>query len=176
MNKIMKILSTFLLLFLIPQLAYSQKLSDEEVYDLLKNGILLNVDYDESQIKAELGEPDKITSGNVSSPYYAEKDLIRNFFYSGLEISFYECKNTSDAWKKIVSIQVSSDKYKLKFGLKVGMPIAQVDQFFQGCERQSWDSSGINYISFSMPDSVHDQINFAFVNGIVKKIEWSNRP
>jgi hypothetical protein len=110
------------------------------------------------------------------NPYTELKDEVTHFIYPGLEIVFYENKNPQNSSKRIVQIIVSSKQYKLKYGLIVGMNLSEVEIMFKGLDRQKWQADGFDYYSYSLPNSVHDQINVAVKNNIVQQIIWSDWP
>jgi hypothetical protein len=173
-RKTILIISIFLFLF--SQSAFCRPLNDTEIYDLLKNGILLNPVSDENQVKSQLGKPADIKIEEVQNAYYKNKDITTRLIYPGIKISFYECRAPENKWKKIVSIVVSGQQYKLKHGLKPGMLMNDINQLFKDRESQTWEDSGLTYVSFSMPDSIHDQIYFAVKDGIVQQVIWSDWP
>lgn len=160
----------------LPLQAEAKSLNDSEVNDLLLNGFVVSTDADESQVKKQLGPPVSIKAVQVSNPYSEIKDEVTRYIYQGLEITFYECKNPQIRWKNIVEISVSSNTYKLKYGLTVGMTLTEFESKFKGRSCTNWRTGDLEYYSYSMPDSVHDQINIAVKNKIVQKIIWSNWP
>jgi hypothetical protein len=174
--KIMRLIPTFFLLLLFPLSANSQPLSDMELHDLLRNGLLVHSVSNESEMKQYLGDPVDTKIQKVDNPYSETYDVVTQFIYPGIEISFYECRNPENRWKKIVSVAVSSKHYELKYNISLGMKINDIERLFQDRDRQTWDSEGLTYISYSTFDSVHEQINFAIKNGIVQQVIWSNWP
>jgi hypothetical protein len=176
MNKQPFILILLWSIILLPIPADAKSLNDAEVLDLLHNGFVVPTNADEVQVKKQLGQPIQTKTEAVVNPYSDRKDEVTRYIYSGLEITFCECKNPESLWKRIVEIKVTDEKYKLNHGIRVGMSIGVVEKLFKGRDRQSWQSEGFNYGSFSIPNSVHDQVNFAVKNNTVKKVIWSNLP
>jgi hypothetical protein len=123
-----------------------------------------------------LGQPDQTKSEQVPNPYSEVSSEVTHYIYHGLEIIFYENKNPQNPWKRIVQIIVSSKQYKLKYGLNVGMSLSEAKSIFKGRDEQTWKANGYDNYSYSMPDSVHDQINIAVKNNIVQQITWSDWP
>ena len=66
------------------------------------------------------------------NPYNDGKDEVTHYTYPGLEITFYDCKNPESLWKRIVEIRVSDEKYKLKHGIRVGMPSMSLKNYLRG--------------------------------------------
>jgi len=176
MNKQPFILILLWSIILLPIPTDAKSLNDAEVLDLLHNGFVVPANADEVQVKKQLGQPLQTKTEAVVNFYSDRKDEVTHYTYPGLEITFYECKNPESLGKRIVEIKVADEKYKLNHGIRVGMSIDEVDKLFKGRDRQSWQSEGFNNVSFSMPNSVHDQVNFAVKNNIVKKVIWSNLP
>lgn len=181
---------SFLLLFIIlaPLETNAKSLSDSEFEDVVQNGFVVDVNADEEQIKMQLGQPIEINKVLVDNPYSKAKDQVIRYIYSGLEITFYDCRNPQSLWKKIVQIMVSSNKYTLKHGIRVGMKFNELNKLFvdnhnrdgwqlgELRDRETWQSEGFNYYSYSMPLRHSAQINVAVKNDIVQQVIWSNEP
>lgn len=176
MGKYIYLLFAFLSISPFALSAYSAPLSDAQVNDLLSSGLIVNSKDTESQVVNKLGKPQRVKVEKVTNKYSGTKDVVARHFYNGLEITFYECNNPEGRWKNIVRIEISSNKYILKYGISVGMKLEDVFDLLKNREYYMFDSYGMKHYAYQQPDSVHDQIIFAVKDGVVRQVIWSNEP
>ena len=82
-----------------------------------------------SEIRENLGAPEKIDKFEKDSPYYDEKDCIIVIYYPGLIIRLFESGKTKNQYVK--AVEIFSNKYQIKNGIKIGMPKQKVRQILK---------------------------------------------
>jgi len=144
--------------------------------DLVVNGIVVPLNTDEKTLLEKLGQPQNIERIKVKNPYYDFDDIAVTYKYHGLEISYYHHMHPENGWKKIASIEVTSNEYPIKHGISIGMPLSEIERRFGQLPLTKWESDGYLYITYARWDSVHDQVNFVLQDNILKKFVWSDWP
>lgn len=149
--------------------------------DLALNGIIINLDADENQLVQKLGRPKRVETNDIDNPYYDEfDDASISYYYPGLEIIYYYHKHPEYGWKAISQIEVTSNEYKLKYNIKMGMDVDDVVNLFGVNQCFEWESEGKYYISFFPTEKIevdpHVQIIFVFKDERLIEFSWSRWP
>jgi hypothetical protein len=120
-----------------------------------------------AEIERNLGRPLASTGKEVPNLHYPERtDEIFELGYTGLRISIYRVSETR---KEIVTaVAITSARYRLKWGIKVGCPIDDVQKVFG---YPSEEREGV--ISYETGEEAPSSVSFYFRNGLVYKIYWA---
>ncbi len=120
-----------------------------------------------AEIKKNLGRPLLSSRRAVENIHYPERtDEIYELGYSGLAVTIYRVTETQ---KEIITdVAVTSGRYRLKWGIKVGSPIEDIQKNF-GYPTE--EHEGV--ISYETGEEAPSSVSFFFRNGVVYKISWS---
>ena len=166
------------ILFIMANCSQRQIIDKQEaIDDLATNGIIVDLSFNEQELVNHFGQPLKIEVEEINNPYYNEfKDASIHYFYSGLEIIYYHHNHPEHGWKKIKRIEVTTNDYDLKYGIKIGMHASEIYKLFGPSHFPKWESAGIVYLGYQTEESVHDQILFALKDDKLDKFIWSDWP
>lgn len=118
-----------------------------------------------AEIERNLGAPLRIEREKVKNIHNPEQtDEVYELIYDGLSITVY--KVTESQREIITDIAVTSDKYPMKWGLHVGIPIHTVTQNLGKPSKQ-----GDNVYIYGT-DEAPSYVSFYHKEGIVYKIAW----
>ena len=166
------------ILFLVA--ACAQKISERQVQvrnDLVFNGFIIDVKANESALIRKLGKPQRVKTKTFKNEHYDDlQDAIITYYYPGLEVLYYDHRHPTYGWKNIVRIEIASDAYELKYGIKMGMHVSEIYKLFGDKDCHKYLHNNLNYISFLAHDSVHEQVIVALKDDKLVKFIWSNMP
>ena len=148
----------------------------ENIDDLVNNGIVVDLNWNEQQLIIELGKPVKVVVKAIENNYYEFDDASIHYHYDGLEIIYYHHKHPEKGWKKISRIEVCNKDYKLKYGIRIGMHISEIYALFGSSHFPVWEEDGFKYLGYESTQSEHEQILFVMKEDYLTKVIWSNWP
>jgi|GEM_PF-5727615 len=152
------------------------ELPDDPLADLVRNGIVIQLNTDEKALLEKLGQPRQINRTKVKNRYYDFDDIVVTYTYQGLDISYYHHMHPKHGWKGIASIEVTSNEHQIKHGIYIGMPFSEIEKKVGALLITKWESGGYLHISYQPWDAVHQQIVFVIKDNILKKFVWSDWP
>ncbi len=166
--------------FLFPQASpiYASDFN-ERINDLIYKGIGLQISGNENDLIKRYGKPVNITVKEIQNKYYDFKDEVFIYEYPGMKVYYYKFNHKEHGWKVLNAISITSDIYELKFGLKVGLTLAQVESILGKADNISGNQRETTH--FYLPrmeigESEHEQLVLEFINGMLNEIYWKDNP
>lgn len=148
--------------FIASEISNHQQRIDEVIYE----GLDFQFGETKNDIIKNLGEPNKIVEKPITSRHRLEvSDKLYDLIYDGLEARIYHV--TSDEKELVLRILIENEKYKIKYGLNIGVteeyvigtlgppPIKEKNYY------EFYDSNGFA------------KLRFYFESHSLAKIEWN---
>jgi hypothetical protein len=174
------LITSILILFLgcSPTQKFAFKKPNPQIYDLVYNGIGIDVGSTRQETIKLLGEPTKVEKTPINNKYYDFKDELTTYYYPGLEVLYYKHNHPEYGWDKVSRIDVTDNHYDLKYGIKIGMPASEVISKFGESPYPPYknEESGAESLFYLPGDATHEQVIFVLKNGQVERFIWSNMP
>ncbi|MGE5605784.1 MAG: hypothetical protein ACM3YE_08850 [Bacteroidota bacterium] len=148
--------------FIVSEISNHQQRIDEIIYE----GLDFQFGETKSDIIKNLGEPLKIVEKPITSRHRLDvSDKLYDLIYDGLEARIYHV--TSDEKELVLRILIENEKYKVKYGLNIGIteeyvvgilgpPSVKEKDFYE-----FYDSNGFA------------KLRFYFESNRLSKIEWN---
>ena len=153
-----------------------EPLSNEQLREVLANGIVISSKSTKVEVLNELGTPKEKKISTIRNPHNDKEDTVTSFEYPGITIKFYDHFEHKYP-TRLVTISVSDNKYKLPHGLHIGMTKEQLDDLFlKIIDKRTRDRDGRLMHFYQAYDSVHDQLIVTVENGVISAVRWSNWP
>lgn len=140
---------------------YQQRI-DEVIYE----GFEFSLGETKNDIINNLGEPLKIIEKSITSRLKLDlTDILYDLVYDGIQARIYHA--TTDEKELVLRIFIENEKYRVKYGLNVGVTEEYVlkvlgsPAFKQKDQYEYYDSNGFA------------KLRFYFVANILTKIEWN---
>lgn len=102
--------------FITPEISNHQQLIDEVIY----NGLNFPFGETKNDIINNLGQPLKVIENPITSRHMVDvSDKLYDLIYDGLEARIYHV--TADEKELVLKILIENQKYKVKYGLNIGV-------------------------------------------------------
>jgi len=140
----------------------------ERINRLVNDGLDFKLGDSVNEIIKTLGQPKDIKVEKERNVHYPNEimDEIHRLYYDGLSIEIY--KATEGNKELLQTLSVTSNKFKVKLGLNVGVTKPEIKR---ALGRPSKDRG--NAWSYVCTDGYEHEVRFYFANDKVNKIEWS---
>ncbi|RPJ09187.1 MAG: hypothetical protein EHM28_02230 [Spirochaetaceae bacterium] len=130
-------------------------------------GIQFDFGKTRSEIQARLGTPVKVVESEVQNIHNPEqKDKLYMLYYEGLYIQLYHV--VENGKELIISVEISSDTYKIKYGISIGTPLSDVKKILGEPDSGTEDTLRYNASEFVM-----GIVDFSLKNEKVAAIRWT---
>jgi hypothetical protein len=135
------------------------------INEFINDGLDFKLGKTIGEIKQALGQPQKSNIRKVENRHYPQIDEIHELYYQGLYMQIYKVSATRKEF--ITNISISSDRYKLKWGLNVGSQKSAVKRVLG-----SPDKNEKNLFEYCDDITLVSCVSFHFSNEIVRKVDW----
>jgi len=144
--------------------------------DLTINGVIVSPKASEKEVLNQLGRPAKKEMKAVRNPYQDFDDRLIFYKYPGLTVVFYQFSHPNRGWTKLAQVCVTSDRWPLKEGLKVGIRSDAVANILGPSHESSQVDGKLHWFYFPSDEEPHLQIICVFEGGVLTEFVWSHMP
>lgn len=140
-----------------------QKRVNQFIYD----GLDFKLGKTRAEIISNLGNPENMEMKKVKNIHYPDEiiDEIYELFYDGLYIRIY--KATAGDREFIEYLSITSDRFKIKWGLNIGSSKEEVKNILGNPIKEDSD-----VFTYEYTDGYPDHVYFYFRDNAVYRIDW----